>query len=82
MINETEMRIQMLRHGDNNKSLAEALGKTESTICCKLKGTQRFTQPEIQLIINRYNLTPEETQTIFFALQVAKSETNVAVNGM
>lgn len=81
MINETEMRIQMLRHGDNNKSLAEALGKTTSTICCKLKGTQRFTQLEIQQIIDRYNLSPEETQTIFFAPQVAKSETNVVESG-
>lgn len=82
MINETEMRIQMLRHGDNNKALAEALGKTTSTICHKLKGTQRFTQIEIQKIIDRYNLTPEETQTIFFASQVAENETFVATNGM
>ena len=81
MINETEMRIQMLRHGDNNKALAEALGKTTPTICHKLKGSQRFTQIEIQKIIDRYNLTPEETQTIFFASQIAKNETNVDESG-
>lgn len=67
MIDRTELKILMLRHGDNNKALAKALGKTESTICCKLKGTQRFTQPEMQLIVERYNLTPEQIQSIFFA---------------
>ena len=82
MINETEMRVQMLRHGDNNKSLAKVLGRTPSTICCKLKGSQRFTQLEMQTIIDRYNLTPEETQTIFFAPRVAENETFVATNGM
>lgn len=82
MINETEMRVQMLRHGDNNKSLAKVLGRTPSTICCKLKGSQRFTQLEMQTIIDRYNLTPEETQSIFFAQKVAKSETNVVQSGI
>lgn len=77
MIDNTELRIQMLRHGDNSKSLAGALGKSPATVCHKLKGSQPFTHVEIQKIIERYNLTPEETQNIFFAPQVAKSETNV-----
>lgn len=76
MINETELRVKMLRHGDNNLSLAKALGKTPSTICCKVKGKLKFTQPEIQTIIDRYNLSAEDVQTIFFTPKVAENGTS------
>ena len=76
-MNEVELRIEMLRHGDNNTTLAKALGKSLSVVCHKLKGRQRFTQPEMQIIIDRYGLTPEQIQEIFFAPKVAERETNI-----
>lgn len=76
MVDKLALKIKMLKYGDSNKSLAAALGKTPSTICCKLKGSQRFTLSEMQTIIDRYGLTPEETQSIFFASEVSKMETN------
>jgi len=81
-MNEAELRIEMIRYGDNNKTLAAAIGKKPSTLCCKIKGRQRFTQPEIQTIIDRYGLSPERTTTIFFTPKVAKSETEIATNGI
>lgn len=72
-MNEVELRIEMLRHGDNNTTLAKALGKSLSVVCHKLKGRQRFTQPEMQIIIDRYGLSPEQIQEIFFARKVADS---------
>ena len=72
-MNEAELRVEMIRHGDNNKTLAYALGKSPSTFCCKVKGKRKFTQPEIQAIIDRYCLSPERTQIIFFAEKVAES---------
>ena len=80
-MNEAELRVEMIRHGDSNKTLADAIGKTPSTFCHKLKGRQRFTQPEIQIIIDRYNLPPERTATIFFTPKVAETGTEVAESG-
>lgn len=81
-MNEAELRVEMIRHGDNNKALANAIGKNPSTFCHKLKGRQRFTQPEIQTIIDRYDLSPERTATIFFTPKVAETGTEVVENGI
>ena len=81
-MNEAELRIEMIRHGDNNKALAAAIGREPSTLCCKIKGKLRFTQPEIQIIIDRYNLSPERTTTIFFTPKVAENGTRVDQTGI
>jgi hypothetical protein len=65
-MNTVELRVEMIRHGDNNTTLAKALGKSIPLVCHKIKGRQKFTQPEMQIIIDRYALTPERIQTIFF----------------
>lgn len=66
MINEKELKVQMIRHGDNNKDLSKALGIKPPTLCHRLKGRSPFKVNEIQVIIDRYSLTPELTQLIFF----------------
>lgn len=75
MVNVNEFRAQMARHGDTNGMLATALGKSQPTLSSKINGkrNQFFTQPEIQKIIDRYNLTPDEVMTIFFASKVSKT---------
>lgn len=67
MINEKELKVQMIRHGDSNKKLSEALGIKPPTLCHRLKGDSPFKLSEVQAIIDRYSLTPELTQQIFFA---------------
>lgn len=79
-MNEVELRVEMIRHGDNNITLAKALGRSLSVVCHKLKGRQKFTQPEMQIIIDRYGLSPERIQEIFFAPKVAESETKIEIS--
>ena len=76
-MNANELRAQMARHGDSAKALAKALDMAEATLSCKLNGkrNQCFTQYEIQMIIDRYNLTAEEVMLIFFAPIVSEIET-------
>jgi len=67
MINDKELKVQMIRHGDTNKELSRALGIQPPTLCHRMKGRSPFKVQEIQIIIERYSLTPEMTQLIFFA---------------
>lgn len=57
----------MALHGDTNKDLAEMLGISEQSVSGKLneKGTE-FKQGEIAKIKDRYNLSPNQVESIFF----------------
>lgn len=72
-MNKRELMAAMARHGDTGGSLAEYLGMARSTFSQKINenGTQ-FNQGEITMIKNRYNLSPEEIDAIFFAEVVSK----------
>lgn len=76
-MNSNELRAQMARHGDNNNALAKALGKTPASISNKIKGIRPFSLSEVQTIITRYDLSAEQTATIFFTQKVAENETKV-----
>lgn len=52
---------------DDRESLAEYLGIKRQTLVGKLQGDYDFKQGEIDKIIARYKLTPEETYDIFFS---------------
>lgn len=66
-MNSQLLRSVMVLHGHTNKDLAKLLGKTEQSISNKIneKGTE-FTQGEIAKIKERYNLTAEQVEAIFF----------------
>lgn len=66
-MNTVELKKAMLDHGDTSKALADYLEMAESTFSTKLheKGAS-FRKSEIQKIIERYNLTPDQTMAIFF----------------
>ena len=61
---ESKMKL----HGDIQSDLAKFLGISLSRFNAKLNGTDgaEFTRSEIQKIKERYNLTSEEIDEIFF----------------
>ena len=67
-----ELLAQMAKNGDTYKSLATALGRTYTAIWQKINGKRPFTQSEIQIIIDRYNLKAKDIQEIFFASEVSQ----------
>ena len=66
-MNKNELKAEMLRHGDTNETLAEALGISKVSISKKLNARKDFKQTEIRLMKERYNLTGEDLIRIFFA---------------
>lgn len=54
--------------GDNQSTLADALGISTHSLSFKLNGkaNRAFTLGEIKAIRERYNLSPEEITEIFF----------------
>lgn len=66
-MNTERLRSVMILHGDTYKDLAEYLGISETSLGNKIneKGTQ-FKQGEIAKIKDKYNLSPEEVDAIFF----------------
>lgn len=67
-MNKELLRSIMVLHGDTNKDLAEMLGISEQSVSGKLneRGTE-FKQGEIAKIKDRYNLSPKQVESIFFA---------------
>lgn len=74
-MNKNELKAEMLRNGDNNESLAAALGISKVSISKKLNAKKDFKQTEIRIIRERYRLTGDDLIRIFFAPQVSKVET-------
>ena len=67
-MNKELLRSIMVLHGDTNKDLAEMLEITEQSVSAKINENKtEFKQGEIAKIVNRYNLSPEQTRSIFFA---------------
>lgn len=75
MLDKNELKAAMARYGDRQENLATTLGLTASGLSVKINGTVDFKRNEIELIMLRYNLTPEEVQRIFFANTVNRNVT-------
>lgn len=69
-MNKRLLESKMKLFGDTIKALAEALNLSPQSISAKKNATngKEFTQGEIKIIKERYNLTPEEVVLIFFAV--------------
>ena len=67
-MNKELLRYFMAKHGDTNNSLAEVLGISTVSVSSKMneKGTE-FKQGEIAKIKDRYNLSADQVESIFFA---------------
>ena len=68
-MNKNMFKSKMMLHGDTNASLAKAVGLSAQRLSAKINETKgaEFTQGEIQSIKERYNLTNDEVDNIFFA---------------
>lgn len=58
---------KMALHEDSVEDIAEYLGISRQTLSNKTEGKSEFKRDEIDAIISRYNLTPEETHEMFFS---------------
>ncbi len=67
-LNKKLLRSIMILHDDNNDLLAAALGITPQRLSAKMNetGGAEFTQGEIRTIKERYKLTAQEVNDIFF----------------
>ena len=72
-MNKNYLEAVMKRHGDNCGILSEYLGIARGTFSAKINETNgaEFTQGEIIKIRQRYNLSAEELDEIFFADKVS-----------
>ncbi len=70
-MNKQKLRAQMALHGDNNSTLAKALEISRKSMSEKINNKQTFKQGEMQKIIDRYNLTADDIQGIFFTQEVS-----------
>lgn len=63
----------MVLHGDNNEDLAQALSISPQRFSMKIneKDGAQFSQGEITLIKERYSLSAEEIDSIFFDIKVS-----------
>lgn len=76
MINKKLLESKMALYGDNQNSLAAALGITIQRLSAKMNAKQvsdkvkpaAFTLHEVRIIMERYNLTPDEVVQIFLCV--------------
>lgn len=68
-MNKNKLESVMRLHGDTGTALADHLGIARSTFSAKINETNgaEFTQKEIATIKQRYKLSAQEVDEIFFA---------------
>ena len=68
-VNLNLLNSKMALYGDNNESLARVLNLSPQRVSAKKNSTNgaEFTQSEIQIIKERYNLTDKEVVEIFLS---------------
>lgn len=67
-MNKAKLKSIMVLNGDNQNILSKYLGITPQRLSSKIneKGGAEFSQTEIHLIKQKYNLSPNEVDEIFF----------------
>jgi DNA-binding transcriptional regulator YiaG len=72
-VHTLRMKSIMVLHGDTSAVLAGAIGVSPQTFSAKIneRNGAEFTQGEISKIRERYNLSPEEIDSIFFKEKVS-----------
>lgn len=70
-MNTTLLKSVMVQNHETQTELANAMGMVQSAINARINGKIEFRQNEIQFIRNRYHLTSEMTDLIFFNEEVS-----------
>lgn len=73
-MNKKELECEMKRFGDTQGTLANALGISRTALNYKIneRNGAAFTQPELMLLKERYQLSAKRLEEIFFAKLVSK----------
>ena len=76
-MNPNKLRAVMVLHGENGTILSKALGISQQAFSAKINGRKgrEFTQSEIRTIKERYSLTAEDIDDIFFGGEVSPKNT-------
>lgn len=76
-MNKRELLSVMVKYGDTQGSLANAMGLSLTRFNAKIneRGNAAFTQSEMAFIIERYSLCDSEAMKIFFSPKVAQNDT-------
>lgn len=69
-MDKSALKSKMVLYNDTGITLAKILNISETTFSSKLNGKAEFTRSEIAKIKERYNLSAEEIDYIFFNQQV------------
>ena len=71
-MNSALLKSYIVKNEDTQAKLAKALGISTSNLNEKINGkTVSFRQNEIAAIKERYNLTPEEIDAIFYSIPLS-----------
>lgn len=70
-MNKNMLEAEMKLFGDTGTTLAEYLGISRGTFSLKLNSRADFNQSEIAKIKDRYNLSPQKIDAIFFDITVS-----------
>lgn len=65
-MNGNLLKSVIVKNGDTQSALAEAMGIPTSALCQRISGKVEFRRNEIKFIKERYNLTSDEVDQIFF----------------
>ena len=65
-MNKQLLKAKIAEHGDTQAKLAAAIGISASNLNDKINGKVSFRQNEIASIRNRYGLSAQEVDLIFF----------------
>lgn len=66
-MNKALLRAEMIKHGDTQETLANAMGISLSRLNAKINSDNaEFRQTEIIFIKDRYNLSAADVDSIFF----------------
>lgn len=69
-MNDTELKVEMLRNKVNRTQLAEKLNITKSALSKKINGVSEFSRKDIRIVKEVLKLTPQRVDEIFFNNEV------------
>lgn len=74
-MNSNLLKAAMAKFGETQSALADAMGMLPSALSNRISGKIDFKRSEIIFIKNRYKLTCEEVDRIFFAELMSEKDT-------